>query len=61
MQLEKDKAQRAADIRIRNGEVAGLQKEVDAINATFKQLETQRGEAQKKLDELDVKVNTPAE
>ena len=56
MKLEQEKAQEDADIKIRNGEVATQQKELDAINATVKQLETQKGEAQKRLDELDDKV-----
>jgi len=34
-----------------------LQKELDAIMSTVKQLETQKGEAQKRLDELDDKVS----
>jgi epidermal growth factor receptor substrate 15 len=56
MGLEKEKAQKEADIRIRNGEVAALQKELDAINSTVTQLQMQKGEAQKRLDELDDKV-----
>ncbi|XP_074643122.1 epidermal growth factor receptor substrate 15-like 1 [Tubulanus polymorphus] len=55
MMLEKDRAQRDADIKIRTGEVQSLQKELDAITATLNQLETQKGEAQKRLDELDEK------
>lgn len=57
MSLEKERAQKEADIRIRNGEVAALQKELDAINATVSQLQMQKGEAQKRLDELDDKVS----
>ncbi|XP_013381272.1 epidermal growth factor receptor substrate 15-like 1 isoform X3 [Lingula anatina] len=53
IQLEQNKAQRDADIKIRSGEVQTLQKELDAINNTIQQLETQKGEAQKRLDELD--------
>ena len=56
MQLEQDRAQKEADIKIRNGEMAALQKELDAINATLKQLENQKNEAQKRLDDLDDKV-----
>ncbi len=58
MKLEKERAQKEADIRIRNGECAMFQKELDAILSTVKQLETQKGEAQKRLDELDEKVET---
>ena len=57
MRLEVDKAQKEADIQIRNGEVAALQKEQDALNTTVSQLENQKAEAQKRLDELDDKVN----
>ena len=60
MQLEVDKAQKEADIRIRNGEVAALQKEQDALNLTVSQLENQKAEAQKRLDELDDKVTRTA-
>ena len=56
MQLEQERAQKEADIKIRSGEVAALQKELDAINSTLKQLENQKGEAQKRLDDLDDKV-----
>ena len=58
MQLEVDKSQKEADIQIRNGEVAALQKEQDALNLTVSQLENQKAEAQKRLDELDDKVQT---
>lgn len=54
--LEQDKTQKEADIKIRNTEVATLQKELDAISSTLKQLENQKGEAQKRLDDLDDKV-----
>jgi epidermal growth factor receptor substrate 15 len=56
IKMEQDKAQKEADIRIRNGEVQILQKELDSILLTVKQLETQKGEAQKCLDDLDDKV-----
>lgn len=55
MGLENEKAQKEADIRIRKGEVAALQKELDAINSTVSQLQMQKGEAQKRLDELEDK------
>ncbi len=54
--LEKDKAQREADIQIRVGEVSALQKEQDALATTVSQLENQKAEAQKRLDDLDDKV-----
>ncbi|GAB1602230.1 epidermal growth factor receptor substrate 15-like 1 isoform X2 [Argonauta hians] len=53
--LEKEKSQRDADIKIKNGEVQALQKDLDAITATLHQLENQKREAQKRLDELDDK------
>lgn len=56
MQIEKDRAQREADIKICQAEVQNLQKELDAITATLTQLENQKKEAQKRLDELDDKV-----
>ena len=57
MTLEQEKAQKEADIKISNSEVLALQKEFDAISCTVKQLETQKCEAQKRLDELDDKVS----
>jgi peptidoglycan hydrolase CwlO-like protein len=56
MKLEQEKAQKEADIKIRNGEVVSLQKELDALSNSVKQLEVQKAEAQKRLDELDDKV-----
>ncbi|KAK3091928.1 hypothetical protein FSP39_023778 [Pinctada imbricata] len=55
MQIEMDNNQKEADIKIINGEVQTLQKELDAITATLQQLENQKKEAQKRLDELDEK------
>ncbi|XP_032791226.1 epidermal growth factor receptor substrate 15-like 1 isoform X1 [Daphnia magna] len=52
-QLETDVAQKEADIRIKNGEVRNLQSELDTLAATLKQLEVQKKEAQKRLDDLD--------
>jgi len=43
IQLEADKQQRDADLRIRSGEVQTLQKEYEAISSTNQQLERQRG------------------
>ena len=56
MKLEQEKTQKEADIKIKNGEVLALQKELDAVSNTVKQLELQKTEAQKRLDELDDKV-----
>jgi epidermal growth factor receptor substrate 15 len=56
MKLEQEKTQKEADIKIRNGEVVSLQKELDALSNSVKQLEMQKAEAQKRLDELDDKV-----
>ena len=55
--LETDVAQKEADIRIKNGEVKNLQAELDTLTATFKQLEVQKREAQKRLDDLDTQVH----
>ncbi|KAK6180059.1 hypothetical protein SNE40_012276 [Patella caerulea] len=55
MQVERDKAQKEADIKIRQGEVQMQQKEFDAMTSTLHQLEHQKKEAQKRLDELDDK------
>jgi len=59
MKLEQEKTQKEADIKIKNGEVLALQKELDAVSNTVKQLEMQKAEAQKRLDELDDKVTSP--
>ena len=56
MQLEQEKSQKEADIKVRSSEVVALQKELDSINLTVQQLEAQKGEAQKRLDDLDDKV-----
>jgi len=58
MKLEQEKTQKEADIKIKNGEVLALQKELDAVSNTVKQLEMQKAEAQKRLDELDDKVTS---
>ncbi|KAH9498476.1 hypothetical protein Btru_007610 [Bulinus truncatus] len=55
LKLERDKAQQEADIKIRHGEVQVMQKELDSLNATLTQLDAQKKEAQKRLDELDDK------
>ncbi|GAB6028886.1 Epidermal growth factor receptor substrate 15-like 1 [Chamberlinius hualienensis] len=52
-QLEHDITQKEADIRIKNGEIKLLGGELTTLAATLKQLENQKGEAQKRLDDLD--------
>lgn len=54
--LETDFAQKEADIRIKTGEVRNLQSELDTLVATLKQLENQKGEAQKRLNDLKAQV-----
>ena len=56
-QLETEIAQKEADIKIKNGEVRSLQSELDTLTATLKQLEMQKREAQKRLDDLDTQVS----
>ncbi|KAJ8911718.1 hypothetical protein NQ315_013180 [Exocentrus adspersus] len=55
--LETDIAQKEADIKIRNGEIKNLQSELDTLAATLKQLENQKGEAQKRLNDLKSQVS----
>ena len=43
IQLEGEKQQREADLRICSGEVQTLQKEYEVISSTTQQLERQRG------------------
>uniref|UniRef100_A0A182WH78 Epidermal growth factor receptor substrate 15-like 1 n=1 Tax=Anopheles minimus TaxID=112268 RepID=A0A182WH78_9DIPT len=50
--LEQEVAQKEADVRIKGGELRSLQSELDTLTATLKQLENQKGEAQKRLDDL---------
>lgn len=54
--MEQDIAQKEADIKIKNGEIKSLQSELDTLAATLKQLENQRGEAQKRLNDLKAQV-----
>ncbi|XP_035913025.1 epidermal growth factor receptor substrate 15-like 1 isoform X5 [Anopheles stephensi] len=51
--LEQEVAQKEADVRIKSGELRSLQSELDTLTATLKQLENQKGEAQKRLDDLN--------
>ena len=55
-QLETEIAQKEADIKIKNSEIRSLQSELDTLTATLKQLEIQKREAQKRLDDLDTQV-----
>ncbi|GFO23099.1 epidermal growth factor receptor substrate 15-like 1 [Plakobranchus ocellatus] len=55
LQLERDKSQMDADLKIRQSEVTVLQRELDSLNGTLTQLDSQKREAQKRLDELDDK------
>lgn len=54
--LETDIAQKEADIKVKSSEVKSLQSEVDTLAATLKQLENQKGEAQKRLNDLKAQV-----
>lgn len=54
--LEADITQKEADIKIKSGEVKSLQSELDTLAATLKQLENQKGEAQKRLNDLRAQV-----
>ncbi|XP_059473451.1 epidermal growth factor receptor substrate 15-like 1 isoform X2 [Neocloeon triangulifer] len=54
--LETDIAQKEADIKIKSGEIKSLQGELDTLAATLKQLENQKGEAQKRLNDLKGQV-----
>lgn len=55
-QLELEVAQKEADIKIKSGEVRSLESELSTLAATLKQLEYQKGEAQKRLDDLGAQV-----
>lgn len=55
--MEQDIAQKEADIKIKNGEIKSLQSELDTLAATLKQLENQKGEAQKRLNDLKAQVS----
>ncbi|XP_018400379.1 PREDICTED: epidermal growth factor receptor substrate 15-like 1 isoform X1 [Cyphomyrmex costatus] len=52
--MEQDIAQKEADIKIKNGEIKSLQSELDTLAATLKQLGNQKGEAQKRLNDLKI-------
>lgn len=56
-QLELEVAQKEADIKIKGGEVRSLESELSTLAATLKQLEYQKGEAQKRLDDLGAQVS----
>ncbi|GAB0100609.1 epidermal growth factor receptor substrate 15-like 1 [Sergentomyia squamirostris] len=54
--LDREMTQRTADIVIKTGEIRSLQKEMDTLTATLKQLEHQKVEAQKRLNDLQEQV-----
>lgn len=54
--LESDVAQKEAELRVKDGEVRSLQSELDTLAATLRQLENQKGEAQKRLNDLKTQV-----
>lgn len=56
MVLEMEVAQREIDIRSKNGEVSSLQNELDTLIVTQKQLEQQKTDAEKRLEELNAQV-----
>ena len=55
-QLERDCAQQDADVKIKSGELVCLRADLDATLNTVQQLEKQKGEAQKRLDDLDSQI-----
>lgn len=57
MTLEKDLAQKEADVKIKTGEFKNLQNEQDALETMLKQLEIQKGEARKRLNDLDKQID----
>lgn len=57
-QLELEVAQKEADIKIKGGEVRSLESELTTLAATLKQLEYQKGEAQKRIDDLRAQVSS---
>lgn len=56
--IEAEVAQKEADIRIKTGEMRSLESEYNTLTATLKQLETQRGAAQTRLDDLTTQVRS---
>lgn len=54
--LETEVLQHENDVRVKSGEVRNLQSELDTLVATLKQLENQKGEAQKRLEDLKAQV-----
>ncbi|XP_011503696.1 PREDICTED: epidermal growth factor receptor substrate 15-like 1 [Ceratosolen solmsi marchali] len=55
--IEQDISQKEADIKIKTGEIKSLQSELDTLAATLKQLDNQKGEAKKRLNDLKVQVD----
>ena len=56
MAVEQSVAQCEADVQLRNSEVTSAQLEFDSVSHTLHILETQKAEAQKRLDEIDEMV-----
>lgn len=56
MRLDDEKQQMESDIKTRGAEMVTLQRELETLVATAKKLDSQRADAKKRLDELDVKV-----
>ncbi|XP_058810166.1 epidermal growth factor receptor substrate 15-like 1 isoform X2 [Phymastichus coffea] len=54
--IEKDLSQKDADIKIKIGEIKSLQSELDTLAATLRQLDNQKGEAQKRLNDLKIQI-----
>jgi epidermal growth factor receptor substrate 15 len=54
--MEQNISQKEADIKIKTGEIKSLQSELDTLAATLKQLDNQKGEAQKRLNDLKIQV-----
>jgi predicted nucleic acid-binding Zn-ribbon protein len=55
IRLEQEKMQKEADIKTRGTEISTLQKELEVLAAAAKKLESQKVDAQKRLDDLDKK------
>lgn len=58
MLLQAEVQQKEADVKVKTGEIKSLQSELDTLAATKKQLENQKGEAQKRLNDLRLQVTT---
>ena len=54
--MEREKQQKEADLKTKTAEITTLQKELEVLAAAAKKLDGQKGDAQKRLDELEKKV-----